>query len=293
MSMPETTSDFAAEDAGLSLYLSNGNGYAWNETIEGIVTVFPHPTQHVTFSVITVSVVEQDVDGFTSPVGFAGIRDPLTPFGGIGTGAELGPIAAAPIETSFGETVIARDVSLTPGTEGKEIPFTFPVPDNISLSAVCHVAARAMATDGVDTDRHSAVPFVLLPPRYIQAVQNALKTIGDFERVAIESAPGVNGSLHSFTLDYTSPKSLQDRLDGIKFELAASDIEVSGIAEINPQEKTIADHLRAFLHADRLRIPVTFDRAELESAGQANAPSRAVQERLHELLDPFLNPVVS
>ncbi len=292
MSMTEIVTDVSADDAGISVHLTNGESFAWNDTISGIVTLSPHPAETVTFSEITVGIAEQDTEGFMTPVGFAGSRDPLNPVNTAFLGAEYAPLGNAPLERSYGETVVARDMTLTPGSDAREVPFTISVSPDIRLTTLCFVAARAVATDGVDSDRHAAAAFVLLPPPFIQAIQNALKTFGDFEEVEMSNRNGADGSTH-YTLDYVAPETLQDRLDGIKFELVEGDATVTGFAEINPQEKTFADHLRSFVHADRVRLPLAFDRAEMDAAGAAKSPAASVKQRLHELLDTFLNPVAS
>ena len=290
MSQLETILDNVENNSELLIHLTNGNGFAWNEIIEGTVLI-PQPTQTVTYSLISVSIVEQDIDGFMSPVGFAGRRDPLFTDTGLGDASSLGTVL--PIEIQFGETVIARDITLTNGSPVLEIAFSLPVPSGIPLTEACFVTAQAVASFGRDNDLHTAVPFILLPPRSLQAVQNSLKTFGDFVAVEISDAPNPDGKGYQFTLDYVAPESLQDRLDGIKFILSDIGDTVTGIAEINPQEHSLADHLRAFLHADRIRVPLQFNRAELDTAGKANLPSESVQQRLHELLDPFLHPVAS
>ncbi|MBC8134756.1 MAG: hypothetical protein H8F28_02585 [Fibrella sp.] len=288
--MTEIVEDVAADDAGIAVHLTNGDGFTWGETIEGIVTISPHPTESVTFSVISVSVAEQDTEGFMTPVGFAGTRDPLNPIGATVLGTEFSGLGNPPVQTSYEEIVIARDVTMAPRTPAQEIPFTISVSKNIRLTTLCFVAARAVATDGVDNDRHAAVSFVLLPPHAIQGIQNTLKTFGDFEEVEVSNASAEAGKVR-YTLDYIAPKNLQDRLDGIKFELVETDTQITGFAEINPQEKTLADHLRSFVHADRIRFPLEFDRAELAAAGTAKTTAVSVKQRLHELLDTFLNPV--
>lgn len=290
MSLSGFEDDVTADDAGIAVRLTNGEGFAWGDAIEGVVTLVAHASEIVTFSVVSVSIAEQDTEGFMTPAGFAGTRDPLNPLGAAPFGTEFSAISTPPIETTRDETVIARDVTMAPGAPAQDLPFSLPVSSHIRLTALCYVAARAVATDGVDNDRHGAVSFALLPPRPIQSIQSALRTFGDFQSVEVSNSLGEDGKVH-FLLDYVAPKDLQDRLDGVKFELTEGEATISGVAEINPQEKTFADHLRSFVHADRIRFPLEFDRVELDSVESARTGSASVKQRLHELLDTFLNPV--
>ena len=283
--------DLLSDDLVLRLRIT-GDGFAWNDTIHGVVTLHPRPTESVTYSVVSVAVVTQNRDGFASPTGFAGMRDPLNPLMSMGLPSD-GLLAGAPPETEWDDVVIARDVVVSPGSSAAEIAFALPVSPRIALGDLCFVAARAAATNGVDNDRHAAAPFVLLPPPAVQAVQNALRGFGDFRAVSVTNAPGESGdaSVRHFTLDYRAPEALQSALNGVCFDLSESETHVSGMVVINPQEHSLADHLRAMVHADRVRSPVHFDRAELYAAGTAGLPAASVTARLHELLDPFLHPV--
>jgi len=273
------TDDLPVEEGGFVVRITSGDGFAWGETIAGTVTVFPAKAETISFSRVTVSVIEQDEDGFTTP----------TPFGGIGLSTEIGTTEAFPIEIPYHAVVIAEDITLAPGDAERDIPFTLMVPMGIALTAVCFVAAHAASTAGIDSDRHAAAGFTLLPPRFIQAATNALLTFGDFEQIEQADSPKAEGSGYVFTLDFIAPPSLHHALDGVKFELEEDGAQVIGTIVINPQEHTLADHLRSFIHADRIRVPVAFDRAELETAGNEGIASEAVKQRLHELLDPFLH----
>ena len=294
-SMSEYVTQEDLVDAGdkVLIRITNGDGFAWGETIKGIVTLLPEDVEAVTFSLVSVTIIEQDADGFASPVAFSGIRAPLNPLSGVGVISDGAGLSAEPLEVAYEDTVIARDVTIAPGDLPREIPFRLIIPVGIPLTAACYLTVRSEATTGLDADRHGATPFTLLPPRYLQAIRDALKTLGDFESIEITDVPRYQQSApHHFIMDFLAPRSLQYYLDGIKFELEEKGTEITGMAIINPQEHTLADHLRSFLHADRIHIPVTFDRQELEKAANAGLPSEAATTRLHELLDPLLKPAV-
>lgn len=288
--MSEYVTEEDLVDAGdkALIRVTSGDGFAWGETIEGVVTLLPNDVEVVTFSVVSVTIVEQDADGFTSAVAFSEIRDPLNPLAGAGAISD----GVEPLEVAYEDTVIARDVTLAPGDVPRELSFSLVIPVGIPLTASCYLTVRAEATLGLDADRHAATPFTLLPPRYLQAIRDSLNTIGDFESIEITDVPRHQQSApHHFVMDFLAPRSLQYYLDGIKFELQETETEITGTAIINPQEHTLADHLRSLVHADRIHIPIAFDRQELEKAGSAGLPSEAATARIHELLDPLLKPV--
>ena len=281
----------ASEHAAVTVGITNGDGFAWNDVIDGVVTLHAG-AEPATCSVVSVGIVTQDVDGFMSPVSFAGMRDPHSLLLGVPIPTETGEVVGSPVlaEHSIGEVVIARDVSVAPGTT-VELAFQLPVPSTIALGDMCFVSARAESAQGVDADRHDALPFVLLPPSAIQALQAGVRAFGDFTSIEVSATPGETAGERRFVLDYVAPTALQDRLDGFRWEVTETADIVSGMAVINPQERSVSDHLRSFVHADRVRIPVTFDRAELVAATKAGTVAASVIERLHELLSPFLNPV--
>lgn len=290
MSESELSPD-ATDESAIFVHLTNGNGFTWNETITGVVTVYPHPAESVTYSSVTVGIVTQNADGFTAPIGFGGMNGALNPLGVSGFADGLGANAYVPVEVPWGEVVIVRDFAVPASGAAHEIAFELPVPRQLLLDDLCFVSAHAVAASGADFDRAAAVPFVLLPPHTVQAVQKSLRTFGDFSAVEVTERPGKVEGTHEYTLDYRAPETLHDRLDGVRFELAETGDTLSGAVVINPQEHSLADRLRSLVQADRVTIPVTFPLAELDAAGKAGQPAPSVVARLSELFDPFLNPV--
>ncbi len=290
MSISTITDELATDDGDLFIILIGSGGYAWDETIEGVATITAATHRAVSFSVVTLSLNEEQQPEALSSGRFGAGEQPPSLLAGSDVNAELRMIGVGRDAITLAETVVARDLTLTPSDPRQEFTFALRVPDGIALSGMYSLTIRAAATGGRDNDRVSLMPFLLLPPRRIQAIQEALRAFGDFEAVEVGNYVTASGA-HRFMLDYAAPPALRHRLDGIKFDLSDTDAEVTGFAEINPGEHSIADHLRSFIHADRIRIPVVFDRAELEAAGSENRASEAAKQRLHELLDPFLNPV--
>ncbi len=287
----------ASDDSAIVVHLSNGSGFTWNETITGVVTVYAHPADTATYSTVTVGIVTQNADGFTAPVGFGGfggfggMGGALNPLGVSGFGAGGGANAYLPMEVPWGDIVVVRDFAVPAGSAAQEIPFELSVPRQLLLDDLCFVSAHAVSASGADSDRTAAVPFVLLPPHTIQSVQAALKTFGDFVAVEVTERPGITEGAHEYTLDYRAPETLFDRLDGVRFELAETGDTLSGTVVINPQEHSLSDRLRSMVQADRVTIPVVFDRAELDAAGRDGQLAPSVVARLGEILAPFLNPV--
>ena len=277
---------------GLSVRITNGDEFAWGDVIEGIVSAVDNPIA-AQIQQVTVGIALSDGNELFA---FASMGQPFLPAGASGMAASAVAPGIASVPNLLNEIVIAdathADVSsnVSGGAQGSEWAFALAVPEGVSLSAACRVIAHA-GGQGQWDDGYADAPFTLLPPPFVQAVYAALLDSGDFAVTDRTDAPLQDAPGYLFTLVCAAPDALKERLNGVTLELRASDDRVTGTLEIAPHEHSFADHLRAFVHADRVRVPLDFPRAEVEAAGKAHAASRTATARFHELLDPFLPPL--
>ncbi|HVK05985.1 MAG TPA: hypothetical protein VM490_21125 [Armatimonadaceae bacterium] len=269
-------------EGALQVRFENGEAFAWGDTIQGTVIVpsLPAPAR---VALLTVSVVEQDVDSFVEPAAFATHGAP----GGL-TSLEIDPLQPAALETEYGSVVVARDFSLAPGGEPVVLPFSLRVPHGRSVTSGYFVSAHAaVSTDG--SDLNGAEPFTLLPPRFVRALTASLETFGAFEPILLHNRPRAGGEGDFFDLNFAAPAELRDALDGVRFLVEEDGDVIRGEVEVNPQEHTLREHLASLFHADRVHFPVSFEREALNAAARDGRPAEEVVARLREILDPFLN----
>ncbi len=175
-------------------------------------------------------------------------------------------------------TVIGRDIALTAGAS-QPVEFEIGIPHGLSFSSNWFIAARLSIPKAKDSEGHTR--FQLRPPLAIRGLSAALTHIAPFQ---LKSLTNVGNVVH---MDFTPPPAQKNSLDGVKLMVSQDGDTVSGQLEINPQEKTIADRLKALAKKDRVQHPLRFPAAGLESALNGSAPAE-VTARLQELIGPYL-----
>ena len=176
------------------------------------------------------------------------------------------------------ETVIAREIALAAGAS-QTMEFEISVPHGLDFSSNWYIAARLGIPKAKDSEGYTL--FQLRPPLAMRGLAAALTQVAPFQLKATGNSGPV---IH---MDFTPPPAQQNSLDGVKFMVSQNGDVVSGELEINPQEKSFADRLKALARKDRVRHPISFPAAGLETALNGPAPDEVVT-RLRGLIGPYL-----
>jgi sporulation-control protein len=178
----------------------------------------------------------------------------------------------------YNETVVARDVNLTAGSS-QEVPFEVTVPEGQRFTHDWYVHARVSIPRAAD--RHGQVQFKLLPPVSLMRAAEALLSVATFR---LKSFGHHNGAIH---FDFAPPEEKKGGLDGVKLMIRDDIDRVTGEIEINPQEHSMADRLKALMKKDRVRHDVSFSRQFLLESAEGDPPVEAVNT-LRDLIQPYL-----
>ncbi len=179
---------------------------------------------------------------------------------------------------------IARGVTLAPDQVFEsEFLISLPLSGNLTHDWAITVGLGIAHA----ADASGSAPLELLPPVYAQGLDACLLAAVPFTQNGISYSS--DGGLE---LDYAPPAHLERELDGVKLLVeppAANADAVTATLEINPQEKSFADRIKALTRADLVRHPLTFTRTLLESASplQTAEPSPEVVAYLRALLAPY------
>jgi sporulation-control protein spo0M len=176
------------------------------------------------------------------------------------------------------EVTLARNVPVPTGS-AQQWEFEVKVPEG-DFSHDWYVQARVCVPMAVDREGNAG--FVLLPPASALGLGRAVCQVAPFT----EKAHAMYGK--DVHLDYRPPANLEQSLDGVKLMVREQGDQLVGTFEVNPQEHSIADRLKALVHKDRVRYPISFPAAPLAAAeGGAPVPDEVVA-KLRELLQPYL-----
>ena len=174
--------------------------------------------------------------------------------------------------------VLAMQVIVAAGSR-QELPFGVTVPQGAALDHEWYVEARLDLPRA--KDQRGRAPIQLILPRWLLRLEAALWQVAPFER------SGISQSGTRISLSYGAPGALKDKIDGVALWVEESGGNVAGELEVNLQEKSLKDHLKALLRKDRVRYPVTFPLAHL-SADPDDPPPAEVAEKLREIVEPHL-----
>lgn len=176
------------------------------------------------------------------------------------------------------EIILDRQVALEPGS-AREWPFEIAVPSLVQLSHDWSVAARVCVPRAAD--RHGRKRFELLLPAPFRGAVAALLEVVPFPNYGTQ----VEGN--TVELNFRPSKDFKKHLDGVQMKLSLANGEVFGVMEINPQEKSLGDFLRALAKKDRVRHEVRFNADVLAAGANGPAAPEAVNQ-FQELLKPHL-----
>jgi sporulation-control protein len=179
---------------------------------------------------------------------------------------------------NYNDQTLAQQVVLAVGSR-QEWPFAVPLPPHASLTSEWSVGARVKVAGAVD--RHGAAGFTLLAPRAVLALSQALCRIADCE---LKSFANKNEKI---TVELRPLPQRRKDLDGLTLTVKDDGQQVAGTLEINPQEKSLADRLKALAKKDRVYHNVAFDSPSL-AASETDAPANVV-EQLQSWLAPHLS----
>lgn len=178
----------------------------------------------------------------------------------------------------YNEVIVAQEVSIPAGSD-QEIPFEVQVPEGESFSHDWYVHARISVPRAAD--RRGQVKFKMLPPVALSRAAEAVEAVAPFKMKHFLNNKGV---VH---FDFGPPEDRKDKLDGVMLQVREDVDRVTGVLEINPQEHSIADRLKALMKKDRVRHDVSLDRQALLDAPEGQPPAEVV-EQLRALLQPYL-----
>ena len=177
------------------------------------------------------------------------------------------------------ERVIAANVALKAGSS-QELSFEVVVPENESFAHDWYVHARVSVPRAAD--RHGNQGFRILPPAPLMRVASALTEVSPFNlKFFVNGKDGVH-------FDFAPPESLKKELDGVRLILREDGAQVNGVFEINPQERSMADRLKALVKKDRVRHDLSFPIETV--AGDLNGPAPSeIVARFREWLQPYMS----
>jgi hypothetical protein len=173
-----------------------------------------------------------------------------------------------------GRAAVAVNFSV-PAGGAFEWAFALSVPHGAPLHHTWTVQSTMRVPGAVD--RHGSATLRLFASGAVMALKDALLQVAPFE---VSST----GTDH---FDLRPPAHLQHTLDGVKFLIAPAQMGgfLLGQIEINPQEKTLKDRMRAAVGADRVRHQLQVPLAQLVP-GQPAPPELIAH--LRGLLQPYL-----
>lgn len=233
----------------------DGQQYRWGETVHGKVVV-QGGTVEQNASAVLVSLKEswEDVDS-------DGDRETRTRL--------------------HNEQTLAQQIPLPVGSQ-QEWPLALSIPAGAPLTSSWSAAARVKVSGAVD--RQGETAFALLAPRAVRALSQALCRLGECELKTLSN----NGE--KITVELRPLPQRRKDLDGLKLMVTESGGQVSGTFEINPQEKSFADRLKALAKKDLVHHPICFDATALAAADDNESAMPAdVQNQLKSFLAPYLS----
>jgi sporulation-control protein spo0M len=244
--------------ADVSVTLEKGS-YHWNETIRGRAVLKGGQVEQQV-SELKVVIVEswmertRDMDGDTS-------RERRYRY--------------------YGQRVLATQLSVAPDSQ-QQWDFEVQLPGEGTLSHEWSVQASAGVAGAVD--RHSSCAFRLLPTAGVIGLVNAL-----YQALPCTVNSMSNNSTQ-VSVDFKPPATHQQALDGLMLIVQDDGNQVSGVLEVNPQEKSFSDRLKALTKQDRVKYPIAFPSAPLAAAADGSGPAPAeVTTHLRELIQPHLS----
>ena len=159
-------------------------------------------------------------------------------------------------------------------------PFKVPIPAHARLDRNWTLEATMTVPGAVD--RHASLSLRPYPSPFMFALKQALCEIAPFTF----SGCGALEDSHEAHFDLDPPESLCAHLDGVRVISDAMMLDGfwSGTFEINPQEKSLADRMRAMVMADRVRHPLSFPVSQV----QPYKVAPEVVAQLRGYLQPYL-----
>ena len=233
-----------------------GREYAWGDVIEGTARLTGGSAEQV-LSEVRVSVMYRSTETYS---GAAAPRTEHT-------------------DHHFEEAIIVRSLSLPAGS-AQDIPFQVRVPDRAASFGDWSVAVRLV--QGADEIRQGFARFEVVPPLAVRGLESVLTRALGFEEIYTSCDAG------KVEIEFAPPDDLKKHLDGVKLIVRREGEEIVGDLEINPQEKTLADHLKALRLKDRVRHPIRFSAVTLEKGGDDGTPPEEITRDLRVLLESYL-----
>lgn len=181
----------------------------------------------------------------------------------------------------YGQRVLATQIVATPNSQ-QQWDFEVQLPGEGMLSHDWSVQATASVAGAVD--RHGSYVFKLLPSAGVMGLVNALY------QVLPCTVNSMSNNSTQVSVDFKPPVAHQTALDGLMLIVQDDGNSVNGVLEVNPQEKSFADRIKALTKSDRVKYPIAFPAAPLAAAADGTGPAPAeVIARLRELIQPHLS----
>ena len=251
----------AAVGVGASeVQVTTENGrYHWGETLEGKVVVSGGQIEQ-TASEVTVNITETWVEQRRN---------------------HDGKMRSERQHRTYSERLVASQVVIAVGSS-QEYAFELQVPNEGTLSHEWYVAARVSVPQAAD--RHGRANFQLLPPHAVMGLVNAVCQIVPCELRSLSNRST------QVTVDLKPATAHEKDLDGLMLIVHAGGDPIAGAFEINPQEKSFGDRLKALAKQDRVKHPISFAAAPLAAAAEdATKVPPEVVEQLRGFITPHLS----
>jgi sporulation-control protein spo0M len=178
----------------------------------------------------------------------------------------------------YSESVLATEARIPAGAT-QQWEFEVQVPEGAAFAHDWYVEGRVCVARAAD--RYGKMDFNLVPPPAAMGLGAALGEVAPFVLRSVGNA-GTD-----LLLDFRPPQHLEGVLDGVMFIVSLVGDQIAGFLEINPQERSFGDHLKALVHKDRVKHPIEFPAAPLAENPHGPAP-REVVSKLREILQPYL-----
>ena len=243
-----------------------GQDYYWTETVRGALT-------------LTGGQAEQTVDNLTARLACHSI----------GTDSHGQPYDNY---DRFSETSIAIGLTVTPSSS-QQFPFEVVVPDIASPTGTDYKLqpvtwfVEGMAYIHHAIDASGGAVITVHCPATLEALASAIEQVAPVAQRMKYNTDAFMRSQPIIHFQFAPTDEGKASLDGVKLDVEERDGQVIGTLEINPQEHSRADHLRALVLKDRVHHAVSFPAAAL-FAGEDGSVGREVLAQLDEWFRPYL-----
>jgi len=182
---------------------------------------------------------------------------------------------------TYSERLVASQLAIAVGVS-HEFEFELQVPNEGALAHDWYVAARISVPKAAD--RHGRADFQLLASRAVMGLVNAVCHVVPCELKSLSNRST------QVTVDLKPAANHSKDLDGLMLIVHAGGDPIVGAFEINPQEKSFKDRIKALAQQDRVKHQISFPAAPLAAAAE---DATKVPPEIVEQFKGFIAPHLS